>query len=66
MAGTKMAPQLYDAYWEDLKRTAQEVSDWPEWKKGEIGMSTPTTNRLSRERATAHNEDELKSKLKPD
>ena len=45
MASTRMIPRFDEAYWEDLKRVAHEVAGWPEWKKGEIGASTPTTNR---------------------
>jgi hypothetical protein len=63
MAGTRMVPQFDDTYWEDLKHTAQEVAGWPEWKKGEIGIATPTKNCMSRERETVQCEGGLQTKL---
>ncbi len=53
-----MTPQFDDTYWQDLKHTAQEVDSWPNWKKGEVGISTPTTYGSSRGAGCARDLDE--------
>jgi hypothetical protein len=62
MAGTRMVPRFDESYWEDLKRTAHEVAGWPEWKKGEIGVSTPTTSRWARESTPKLSREEYREK----
>jgi hypothetical protein len=57
-----MVLQFDETYWADLKRTAHEVAAWPEWKKGEIGVSTPTTNRSVREDTPNLRQEELREK----